>query len=181
LGQHVVGAAGASVNGFFVLGFAAVALLVVSLVLDDVIDGLADAIGGPDWLSLPVIASLIAGFGFAAGLVDEWTGSRVTAVLAGIGGGAAAAWASFRLVEAAIHMPTDPPVRHADLQGRTGRVVTPIGDGRGGEVLVELAGMRHKLSATADVAIPIGATVVVVEVVSPTSVVVTPLHLELED
>jgi membrane protein implicated in regulation of membrane protease activity len=164
-------------NAFFVVAFLAVAVLVVALVLDDVADRLADALGGPDWLSLPVLAALVAGFGFAAGLVDETTGSFPLAVAGGLAGGVVAAWGAFRLVQAAIHMPTDPPVRHADLRGRTGRVVTPITPARGGEVLVELAGVRHKLRASSDVAVALGTEVVVVEVMSPTSVVVTPFEL----
>ena len=171
-------------NGFFVIGFVAVAVLVVSLVLDDVFSSIADVFDGPDWLSLPVLAALVAGFGFAAGLVDESTDSTVLPVGAGVLGGVAAAWGSFRLVRAAIDMRTDPPVRHQDLEGRQGRVVTPIAAGQRGEVLIELAGLRHKLAASADTSIPLGAAVVVVEVTSPTSVVVTSLelpNLDVED
>lgn len=165
-------------NGFFVLGFAAVGVLMLSLVLDDAIEGLADVFDGPDWLSLPVLAALVAGFGFAAGAVDEMTGSRAAGTVAGVAGGVGAAWMASRLVAMAINMPTDPPVRHGDLRGRPGRVVTPIASGRPGEVLVELAGVRLKLTATADVAIPLGTDIVVVEVSSPTSVIVTTLELE---
>lgn len=165
-------------NGFFVLGFVAVAVLVVALVLDDVVDGLSDALGGPDWLSLPVLAALVAGFGFAAGLVDESVDSAAAGAVAGLAGGAAAAWLTARLVSAAIDMPTDPPLRLADLPGRPGRVVTPIVEGRVGEVLVEVAGTHHKLTATAAGSIPLGDEIVVVEVISPTSVVVAPLELE---
>jgi membrane protein implicated in regulation of membrane protease activity len=68
-------------------------------------------------------------------------------------------------------------VRHGDLRGRIGRVITPITPARGGEVLVELAGIRHKLAASSDAAVPLGAEVVVIEVTSPTSVVVTALDL----
>lgn len=165
-------------NGFFVLGFAAVGVLVLSLLLDDAVEGLADVFDGPDWLSLPVVAALVAGFGFAAGAVDEWSGSRAVGAAGGAVGGVAAAWATARFVALAMNMPTDPPVRHQELRGRPGRVVTPIAAGRPGEVLVELAGIRHKLTATADVAIPLDADVVVVDVSSPTSVVVTTLDLE---
>jgi membrane protein implicated in regulation of membrane protease activity len=168
------------VNTYFVVAFAAVAVLAVSLVLDDVFDGLADAIGGPDWLTLPVVAALVAGFGFAAGLVDEsLDDAGALALVGGAAGGVVSAWAAARLVRAAVNMPTDPPVRHGDLQGRPGRVVTPIAAGKPGEVLVELAGMQHKLAATAVESIPLGAAVVVVEVTSPTSVVVATLDLEV--
>ena len=70
-------------NGFFIVGFVAIALLVLSLVLDDVVDGLAEL--GPDWLSLPVLAALLAGFGFVAGFVDESTDEQAVALGAGVG------------------------------------------------------------------------------------------------
>ncbi|MGH9245942.1 MAG: hypothetical protein ACRD29_16820, partial [Acidimicrobiales bacterium] len=170
-----------ALNAYILVGLVAVAVLVVSLVFDDLFEGLTDALGGPDWLSLPVVAALVAGFGFVAGAVAGLGGVTVLALGAGVAGGGLTAWLAARLVVAAMRMPTDPPVRHDQLYGRTGRIVTPIPAGRRGEVLIELAGVRHKVAATAEVPIGLGAEVVVVEVISPTSVVVAILDLDQPD
>jgi membrane protein implicated in regulation of membrane protease activity len=55
------------------------------------------------------------------------------------------------------------------MVGSTGRVVTPLVGGRG-EVLVRLGGQPRKLSALADHDVELGATVVVIERISESSV-----------
>jgi membrane protein implicated in regulation of membrane protease activity len=72
-------------------------------------------------------------------------------------------------------------VRHTDLAGKLGRVVTPISRTQPGEVLVAIGGSAHKLTAHARTDIPIGTEVVVVEVTTPTSVVVATLHLDPQE
>lgn len=165
-------------NGFFVVALVALGVLLVALVLDDVLDGLTDALGGPDWLSLPVLAAVVAGFGLVAGAVEGTTGSTLPALLAGGAGGVGTGWLAARFVAAAMDMPTDPPIRHADLAGRAGRVVTAVAPRQPGEVLVALGGVRHKLRATSGEVIAVGHEIVVVEVTSPTTVVVAPLGLD---
>src|SRR5690606_4190311 len=79
---------------------------------------------------------------------------------------------AFRLTRAFLHMPTDDNVRTADLVGKSGRVVTPIPDDGPGEVLVRHAGQPLKLSCRAERPLPAGTTVVVVQTLSPSAVVV---------
>jgi membrane protein implicated in regulation of membrane protease activity len=165
------------VNGYFWMALAALAVLALSLVFDDVLDVEA----GPDWVSLPVIAAVVAAFGLAAGAVSGSGGGDLIAVPVGLATGVAAGALTARFVAAAMRMPTDPPIRHADLAGRVGRVVTPIRPGRPGEVLVALGGTSHKLTAHASTDLALGAEVVVVEVTSPTSVVVASLGLEPQE
>jgi membrane-bound ClpP family serine protease len=166
------------VNGFFVVALVALGVLFVALVLDDVLDGLTDALGGPDWLSLPVLAAVVAGFGLVAGAVEGAAGATLPALLAGGAGGLGTGWLTARFVSAAMAMPTDPPIRHADLAGRAGFVVTAVAPLQPGEVLVALGGVRHKLRACAEETIAVGREIVVVEVSSPTTVVVAPLGLD---
>jgi len=164
------------VNGWFWLALAALAVLAVSLVVDDVFDVLPDDLG-PDWLSLPVLAAVVAAFGLAAGAVEAAGAGSVPVLGAGAVAGAGAGVLTARLVRLAMHLPTDPPVRHADLQGRIGRVVTAVAPPRSGEVLVPLGGTSHKLRASSDQPLPVGTEIVVVDVISPTSVVVAPLGI----
>lgn len=167
-------------NGYFWVAVVAMALLAASLVFDDALDGLTDGLG-PDWLSLPVLATTIAAFGLAAGAVTGTTGSALLAVPVGLAAAVVSGVLAARLIAAALRMPTDPPVRHRDLAGKVGRVVTPISRGRAGEVLVPLGGTALKLTAHAGADIALGAEVVVVEVTSPTSVVVAALELDPQE
>jgi membrane protein implicated in regulation of membrane protease activity len=168
------------VNGYFWM--AAVALVVFggSLVFSDATEGLLEDVG-PDWLSLPVLATVFAAFGLAAGAVAGTGGPNLLAVPVGLAAGAGAGAVATRFIAAAMRMPTDPPVRHTDLAGKVGRVVTPISPARTGEVLVPLGGSTHKLTASAGAHLPLGTEVVVVEVTSPTSVVVTALELDQQE
>jgi membrane protein implicated in regulation of membrane protease activity len=168
------------VNGYFWMALAALAVLAVTLVFDDALEGLTEGLG-PDWLSLPVLASVFAAFGLAAGAISGNSGPAVVAVPAGLVAGAGAGALAARLIAAAMRMPTDPPVRTGELPGKVGRVVTPIRTDRAGEVLVPLGGSAYKLTAHATTDIALGTEVVVVEVTSPTSVLVTTLEFDQQE
>jgi membrane protein implicated in regulation of membrane protease activity len=168
------------VNGYFWMAAVAMAVLAVSLLFDDALEGLTDGLG-PDWLSLPVLAAVFAAFGLAAGAISGSGGGAVVAVPVGVAAGVGAGALAARLIAAAMRMPTDPPVRHTDLPGKLGRVITPIGPAQAGEVLVSLGGSAHKLTAHATTDIALGTEVVVVEVTSPTSVLVTTVELDQQE
>ena len=68
--------------------------------------------------------------------------------------------------------PTDPAPEPGELVGSLGTVVTRIPDDGFGEVTVTTDGHRLKLQAVADAPIGTGATVVVLDADSSTSVVV---------
>jgi membrane protein implicated in regulation of membrane protease activity len=163
-------------NAYFWVAFIALGVLALSLVLDglDVISG--DL--GPDWLSLPVLAAVVAAFGLAAGAAQGAGAPWPVVLLAGVAVGVGAGALTARLIAATMRLPTYPPLRHTDLYGRVGRVVTPIAPDQPGEVLVALGGTSHKLTARSRDALALGADVVVVEVVSPTMVEVADLGLD---
>src|SRR5690606_22056088 len=89
-------------------------------------------------------------------------------LVAGVVGGALA----LLIVRMVVRMPTDATPRSADLTGKLGKVVTRIPEGGLGEVTVVHAGHRLKVNARASQPIPAGTDVVIVDVLSPTSVLV---------
>lgn len=159
-----------------VVGGLGVGLLVLSLVLGDVLEGVFDGldVDGGGVLSTEVIGAFLGAFGFGGALLRSstqvgWPVALLGALLAGIVV-AAIAWFIVRTI---VQMPTDATPRTADLSGKLARVVTRIPDDGLGEITVFHAGHRIKLSARGDAAIPSGADVVIVDVLSPTSVLVT--------
>lgn len=164
-------------TAFLVVGFVGVGLIAVALLFGDLLDGAIesldlDASGG--LFSLPVIGSFLAAFGFGGALLVS--GFELPLGAAALGGGAAGiamGGVALGVTRALLNMPTDATPRTQDLVGSLGTVVTRIPDGGLGEVTVAQAGQRVKLSARATSAIASGTTVVVVDVTSPTSVIVT--------
>lgn len=152
-----------------VLGGLGIAGLVVGLLVGEVD---LDVDLGPDWLSLPALAALVGAFGFVGAAVLSFGAAAPVALGAGAVAGVALAAAATRFARSLMEMPTDAPFRSSDLVGRPGQVVTAVLPDRSGEVLVDHLGQRLKLSARADEVLVVGARIVVVEVVSPTFVVV---------
>lgn len=150
-----------------VLGGIGVVTLLLGLVVGEVD---LDVDLGPDWLSLPALAALVGAFGFVGAAVLSFGAPVPVALGAGTIAGIALAAAATRLVRGLIDMPTDGPVRTADMVGRAGRVVTALTADRSGEVLVRHAGQQLKVAARAEETLAVGAEVVVVEVLSPTFV-----------
>jgi len=168
---------GGVVGAFLVIGSLGLTVVVVSLFFGDVLDGLFESAHfdvADGWLSTPVLGAFLAAFGFGGallmrGLEFSPLGAAAGGALAGflLGG------VTLALVRALMNMPTDATLRTGDLVGTLGTVVTRIPESGLGEITVTAAGQRLKLSARADTPIPSGTTVVVVDVTSPTSVVVT--------
>ena len=164
-------------EAFVIIGAVGVGIVVVSLLFGDFLDGIFDLdLGdvGDGLLSTPVIGAFLAAFGAGGALLLQLkTASVPFAVAGGIGSGIVLGGATFGLVRALMHMPTDATPKTSDLVGSIGTVVTPIPDGGLGEITVVSAGQRIKLSARADTPIAHGTSIVVVAVTSPTSVIVT--------
>lgn len=160
---------------FVIVGLIGVTLLVLVLVLGDWFDALLPEVELGDGLfSLPVLAGFTAAFGFAGAAAHAATGGVLLAsVLAGAVAGAGVGWGALRTTRGLLHMRTDETMRIADLVGRPGQVVTDIRQGGLGEVLVPYAGQSLKLAARADHLLERGEDIVVVEALSPTSVVVS--------
>ena len=134
--------------------------------------------GGAE-LSLPVVAGFLGAFGFGAAIVASLLPGRGGfTVLAGVAAGLVAAvptgWLAGRLVNAAMNMPTDATLTSGDLIGAVGVVITPVPVGGYGEVRLAVAGQQIKFNARADQPLALGTRVFVIEVPTPTSVLVEP-------
>ncbi|HEX6417680.1 MAG TPA: hypothetical protein VFZ77_04260 [Acidimicrobiales bacterium] len=159
-------------NGYLWLGLACTVLLVAAIVLDGLIEAVDALDLGPDWLSLPVLAAVVGAFGFGTGAF--WDSLGAVAFAPGVAAGAGFGWAAVRFGGAVMNMPTDATETQADLLGSLGRVVTPPGDDRYGEVLLARPTGPVKVACTARAPLPAGTEVVVVDVASPTLVAVEP-------
>ena len=161
---------------FAVLGSIGLVIVVASLVLGDLLEGLFESLDidvGGGMFSTPVVGSFLAAFGFGALLIQTSSdaGPGIAAVGGAAGGlvmGGIALWFTRSL----MHMATDDSVRTDDVVGKPATVVSAIPAGGLGEVSLVHLGQRLKYSARADAAIPYGAEVVVVAVTSSSSVVV---------
>jgi len=131
---------------------------------------------GPD-LSLPVISGFLGAFGFAGAAAASLAGGRGTgALLIATGTGLVAAvptaFLAGKLVNAAMNMATDGTLTSSDLLGKTGVVITPVPADGYGEVRLAVAGQQIKFNARAAEPLTLGTRVFVIEVPSPTSVLV---------
>lgn len=171
-------------TGFLVIGALGLVIVLASLVLGDVLDGVFDAFDadfGHGVLSAPVIGSFLAAFGFGAALIMTATGiGAAGGALGGVASGVVIGALALFMTRALMNMPTDPPVRTADLVGTTGVVITPIPQGGLGEVSLTHAGHIAKLSARAAEPVEAGTTVVVTQVTSSSSVYVRPADQPLK-
>ena len=157
---------------FIAVGIVGALLLVVFLVFDDFLD---EIIPDADWISGPVLGAFLAAFGLFGWMVDSASDAATwLAAVTGVAGGIALGYGTFRLTKALVNTPTDGTPTPRDLVGREGRVVTSVTDGRVGEVLVTIGGQPVKLTASTEPGVELarGAKIVVVEVTSPTKVVV---------
>lgn len=163
-------------TALLIIGAVGVGLLLLSLLFGDFLDGVFDGldVDGGGLLSTEVVGAFLGAFGFGGALLRSSAGVALPLAIAGgllaglIGGGIA-----LFVVRSFIHMRTDATPRSADLTGKLGRVVTRIPDGGLGEITVSHHGQRLKLSARAETPIDSGSDVVIVDVLSPTSVLVT--------
>jgi membrane-bound ClpP family serine protease len=159
-----------------IIGAVGVGLLLLSLVFGDFFDGVFDGLDldGGGWASTEVIGGFLGAFGFGGALLlsTGQVGLPVAlggGVVAGLAGGGIA----LVVVRSFVNMHTDATPRSADLAGKLGRVVTRIPATGLGEITVSHHGQRVKLSARSDAPIASGEDVVIIDVLSPTSVLVT--------
>jgi membrane protein implicated in regulation of membrane protease activity len=144
-------------------------LLLVTVLLDDILGGLLDFLhldfdlGGVSLM--PLLLAFVAMFG-VGGLI----GTEVLQVGPGqaslVGGVAGIAGAGLVFVIFGFLRRAEAPQAFSldDLVGQAGRVAVAIPAGRYGSVLLSYAGSSHNLTATADLDIPAGTPVTVVEV-----------------
>jgi membrane protein implicated in regulation of membrane protease activity len=165
------------VAAFVIIGGLGLAIVVISLLFGDLLDGVFESAHfdvADGWLSTPVLGAFLTAFGFAGALLLRGLElSLLGASAGGLAAGLLLGGVTLTLVRALMNMPTDPTPRTGDLIGTLATVVTRIPEGGLGEVALTASGQRMKLSARSDSPIASGTTVVVVDVTSPTSVVVT--------
>lgn len=155
---------------FLVIGGIGILLLLITLVLGDVLDGVLDF--GGDLISGPALAAFLGAFGFGGALALGAGASMGVAIAVGLAVGALlGAGAGF--VSAQLHKGGDESnVRTASLVGRDASVVTAIPESGFGTVSIVAAGHITSLNARAQEAIPAGTPVIISAVLSPTSVAV---------
>jgi membrane protein implicated in regulation of membrane protease activity len=73
-----------------------------------------------------------------------------------------------------MNMSTDATLTSHDLIGTVGVVITPVPVGGYGEVRLSVAGQQIKFNARSDQPLALGTRVFVIEVPTPTSVLVEP-------
>jgi hypothetical protein len=158
---------------FLIIGVVGVVLLLASVVLGEVFDGIFDAIGS-DVISGASIAVFLGAFGFAGALIlgaTDNTGIAVGGgVVAGLAFGAGAGWFTAKLRQGG----DESNVRTSSLSGRDAVVVSEIPDNGYGEVSVTVAGHITKLNARADGPMRAGTPVTITAVLSATAVHVGP-------
>lgn len=164
-------------NVFIIVGAVGVAIVIVSVLFGDFLDGVLEFEHfevGDGLLSTPVIGAALAAFGAGGALLLRGLElSMLGAVAGGVAAGVVLGGVTLVMLRSLMHMPTDATPRTADLVGSMGRVITRIPPEGLGEITLVAGGQRVKLSARSEAPLPSGASVIVVDVLSPTSVVVT--------
>jgi hypothetical protein len=168
------------VTTFLIIGALGLGLLLVSVVLGDLLDGVFDALTG-DVFSSAVIGGFVAAFGFGGALVQGLGGTAFAGVLVGIGAGGLAGWFTTWLTRLVKDGGSDATLEPADALGRSGRVISAIPADGFGSVRVVVGGHTLQLNARAEAPIAPGAEIHVTEILSPTAVLVAPVWGELTE
>ena len=156
------------------------ALLLITVLVDDILGGILDAlsidfdIGGVSLM--PLMLAFVSMFGvgglFATQVLDIH-GSQ--AALVGTAFGAAGFGVVFVLFSVMRRSEGATPFSTRDLIGREAYVGVGIPAGRSGSVYVKAEGQTHEFSATAAIDIPAGATVRVTGIAG-TGLIVAPIQ-----
>jgi membrane-bound ClpP family serine protease len=155
------------------------AMLVLTLVVDDIFGGLLGAIHlGFDVAGVsptPMLLGFIAMFGVGGlfGLHSIGAGVGV-ATLAGVVAGAVGSGVVFAAFKVLKQAESSDTFSLQEMIGATGRVSVGIPANHFGTVLISFAGASHNMTATADAEIPAGRSVKVVAVAG-TNLVVAPV------
>lgn len=160
---------------FLVIGGVGLLLLVVTLLLGDLLDGVVDGLG-PDWLSGTAVAAFLAavGFGGALGLQAGLGTGAATAV--GVGAGVGAGLLA-GLLTRSLNRDDGSTPRSGSLVGATATVVSDVPSDGYGTVALVVAGHPTRLNARSagDVAVRTGSAVRVSAVLSASAVQVEAL------
>lgn len=160
-------------TAFLVIGGIGILLLIVSFLAGETFEGVFDAIGGGDFLSIAAVAGFLSAFGFGGALaLDAGLGTGAAAG-AGVAAGAVVGAFAGYLTKAPTNSPTDDAPRSADLTGREGTVISAVPADGYGEISLVVSGHITKLNARGDSPLAVGTPVTVTSVLSPTAVIVS--------
>jgi membrane-bound ClpP family serine protease len=166
------------VTVFVVIGVVGLVLLGVSLLLGDLLDGVADVIPS-DLFSTEVIGGFVAALGFGGAAAHAAGAPGALAWPVGIVAGAAFGWLAGWMTKLVKGGGSDATLTTDDAVGRSGRVVSAIPEGGFGSVTIAVGGHTLRLNARADSALEPGTEVHVTSVISPTAVTVAPVWNQL--
>ncbi|MFA9430623.1 NfeD family protein [Egicoccus sp. AB-alg2] len=165
---------GDAVTAFIVIGAVGLALVLLSLLLGEVFEGLFGGLDidvGGGIFSAPVLGSFLASFGFGAALIVYATGAGAAlGALGGLASGLVVGGIALAMMRSLVNMPTDDTVSTSGLAGSAGVVITAIPADGFGEVTVRHHGSQHKYNARALEPIPAGSPVRVTAVLSASAV-----------
>lgn len=158
---------------FFVIGVVGLALLAVSLVVGDVLDGALDFFDGI--FSTAVIGGFTSAFGFGGAAALGAGLPMIGAIPVGLGVGAVFGWFAAWLTRLIRDGGSDAAIESSDLLGHSGRVVTAVPADGLGTVRVIVGGHSVRRNARCEVPLEPGTEVHVTGVLSPTAVSVAPM------
>lgn len=158
---------------FLIIGGIGIALLLVSLILGDLLDGAFEGLGG-DMFSGAALAGFLGAFGFAGALTmtqsENVLLATVVGIVAGLLIGGGAGYLTLKLKEGG----DDSNVETGSLVGRGATVINAVPEGGYGQVSIVASGHITKLNARASEPVATGTPVVITAVLSATSVMVKP-------
>lgn len=167
---------GHSMTAFIVIGAVGLALLLLSLVLGEVFEGLLGGLDvdvGGGFFSGPVMGAFLAAFGFGAALIMYTTGVGAAAgALGGLASGMVVGGLALVMMRSLVNMPTDETVTTQGLEGSPGIVITTIPDEGYGEVTVRHHGEQRKYNARAAERLAAGTQIRVTAVLSTSALFV---------
>ncbi len=160
---------------FVTIGVVGLLIVLLSILLGDVIDGMfdLDMLGG-DLFSVAGIAAFLGAFGFGGVISVALLDVTWIAVVVGIVAGFLAAWGATSLTRWLKRSESSSTFRSRSMIGTSARVITDIPAGGFGEVRLLGSGQSRKRTARSTVPIKAGTEVWVSAIVSPTAVEVTP-------
>lgn len=165
---------------FLIIGLAGLALLGVSLLVGDLLDGVGDVLPG-DVFSTAVIGGFVSAFGFGAAIAESLDVALPVTIGVGIVAGVIFGWFAAWLTRIIRGGSTDTPPAAHDALGREALVLTAIPADGFGVVKVTIGGQARRFNARAEMSVEPGTEVFVNGILSPTAVSVALVrpHLEL--
>lgn len=162
-------------TAFLIIGAVGIVLVLVSLLVGDVLDGVLDfdALGG-DLFSISSISAFVGAFGFGGALGLALVNNTLVAVVVGLIIGGLAAWGALRLTRALKRGEEGATFRSDSMIGHSARVITAIPEGGYGEISISVGGHVRKIAAKSALPVAYGDEVWVSAILSPTAVEVTP-------